>query len=144
MTTAVVTVAAAAWTFEFALPSAIEWSNATAEAQLALSQMQHSPLNHKGTVPPHPCVVHLTGSVGPLDAPYTECAIWTPVGHLVRFTAHDPNAQGGLVYTDRPSTSFADECARHLVGAWWMVAPSTVSNGDPGSCYFGYGFHGGG
>jgi hypothetical protein len=55
-----------------------------------------------------------------------------------------PERRRGLVYTDRPSASFADECARRLVGDWWMFASSTDSNGDPGSCYFGYRFAGGG
>lgn len=144
VSTAAVTVLAAVWTFEFALPTAIEWSDATVQAQNALSLIQHSPQNHNGTVPPQPCVVHTTGSVGPLSAPYKECAIWTPVGHLVSFIAASPSAQGGLVYTNRPSTSFQDECVRHLVGAWWMFAPSTNANGNPGSCYFGYRFSGGG
>jgi hypothetical protein len=139
----VVTVLACLWTFEFAIPAAIEWSNATAQAQGVLSRLQHSPQNFHGTVPPQPCTVHATGSVGPLGAPYRECAVWTPVGHAVTFTAAGPNASGGLVYTDRPSAFFADECARHLVGSWWMVAPSTDSDGDPGSCYIGYRFHGG-
>jgi hypothetical protein len=139
-----VTVLAVIWTFESALPAAIEWSDATAQAQDALSLLQHSPQNRRGTVPPQPCVVHSTGSVGPLAAPYQECAIWTPVGHQVTFIADGPNAAGGLVYTDRPATSFADECARRLVGDWWMFASSTDSDGDPGSCYFGYRFEGGG
>ena len=138
------TVPAAIWTFECALPAAIKWSDATGQAQDALSLLQHSAQNRHGTVPPQPCVVHFTGSVGPLAAPYKECAIWTPVGHLVTFMANSPKASGGLVYTDRPSASFEDECARHLVGDWWMFAPSTDSNGNPGSCYFGYRFAGGG
>jgi hypothetical protein len=58
---AVVTVLAAIWTFEFALPAAIEWSDATVQAQEALSLIQHSPQNDSGTVPPQPCVVHTTG-----------------------------------------------------------------------------------
>jgi hypothetical protein len=132
------------WTFEFDLPITIEWSNATAQAQDALSLVQRSPRNDHGTVPPHPCVVHTAGSVGPLSAPYRECTIWTPIGHLVEFIASGLGAQGGLVYTDRPSASFEDECARHLIGRWWMFAPSTDSNGDPGSCYIGYTFAGGG
>jgi hypothetical protein len=141
--TAVVTVLACLWTFEFALPAAIEWSNATAQAQEAFNRLERSPLNVHGTVPPRPCGVHTTGSVGPLVAPYKECAVWTPVGHAVTFVADSPNAPEGLVYTDRPAAFFADQCARHLVGNWWMFAPSTDSNGDPGSCYFGYQFHGG-
>ena len=141
--TAVVTALACLWTFEFALPASVEWSNATAQAQAAFSRLQHSPENFHGNVPPQPCIVHATGSVGPLSAPYKECAVWTPVGHAVTFIASNPNASGGLVYTDRPSAFFADECERHLVGRWWMFAPSTDSNGDPGSCYFGYRFHGG-
>ncbi len=142
--TAVATALACLWTFEFALPIAIEWSNATAQAQDALTLVQRSPQNVHGTVPPHPCVVHANGSVGPLSAPYRECTIWTPIGHLVEFIASGPGAQGGLVYTDRPSASFEDQCARHLIGRWWMFAPSTDSNGDPGSCYIGYTFAGGG
>ncbi len=80
------------------------------------------------------------GSVGPFAAPYEECTIWTPVGHLVTFMADSPNTHGGLVFTDRPSTAFQDERVRHLVGNWWMFAPSTDANGDPGSCSFGYRF----
>jgi hypothetical protein len=141
--TAIVVVLACLWTFEFALPASIEWSNATAQAQAVFVRLQHSPEDFHGTVPPQPCTVHATGSVGPLPAPYKECAVWTPEGHAVSFVASSPSASGGLVYTDRPSAFFADECERHLIGKWWMFAPSTDSNGDPGSCYFGYRFHGG-
>jgi hypothetical protein len=140
---AVVTVLACLWTFEFAIPAGIEWSNATAQAQDVFNRLQHSPRNFHGTVAPQPCTVHTTGSVGPVSAPYEECAIWTPVGHEVSFVATGPTAKGGLAYTDRPAAFFADECERHLVGKWWMFAPSTDSSGDPGSCYFGYRFHGG-
>jgi hypothetical protein len=143
VTVAVVTVLAIVWTFEFALPAAIEWSNATAQAQEALNLLQHSSQKHDGTVRPQPCIVHATGSVGPLPAPYEECAIWTPVGQWVNFYPSNPDVHGGLVYTDNPSTSFADQCTRHLVGKWWMIAPSTDSNGDPGSCFIGYRYVGG-
>ena len=142
--TALVTVLACLWTFEFALPASIEWSSATAQAHATFSQLQHSPENVHGTVVPPPCTLHTTGSVGPLSAPYKECALWSPVGHELIFTADPSNAPRGLAYTDRPSVFFADECVRHLVGMWWMFAPSTDSNGDPGSCFFGYRFHGGG
>ena len=91
----VVTVLAGIWTFEFELPVAIEWSDATAQANDALSVLEHSPQNRHGTVPLQPCVEHTTGSVGPLAAPYKECAIWTPVGHLVSFVASSPNAARG-------------------------------------------------
>jgi hypothetical protein len=140
---AAVTVLAVAWTFEFALPTAIAWSDATAQAQAALRVLQHSPQNHQGTVRPQPCVVHPTGSVGPISGPYKECAIWTPVSHMVTFESDSAGAQGGLLYTNRPSTSFEDLCVRHLVGSWWMFASSTDANGDPGSCYLGYRFIGG-
>lgn len=100
---ALVTVLACLWTFEFALPATIEWSGATAQAQEAFSRLRHSPQNFHGTVPLQPCIVHSSGSVGPLTAPYKECAVWTPVGHAVTFVASSPNASGGLVYTDRPS-----------------------------------------
>jgi hypothetical protein len=141
--TAVVTVLGCLWTFQFALAASIEWSDATAQAQAVLSRLQHSPEYFHGTVPPQPCTVHATGSVGPLSAPYKECAVWTPAGRAVTFIASSPNASGGLVYTDRPSAFFADECERHLIGMWSMFTPSTDSNGDPGSCYLGYRFHGG-
>jgi hypothetical protein len=140
---AVVTVLACLWTFEFALPAAIEWSNATAQAQDTFNRLQHSSQNSHGTLPPQPCTVHDSGSIGPLTAPYKECAVWTPEGHALTFVSTGQNTSGGLVYTDRPSAFFADECERHLIGNWWMFAPSTVSNGDPGSCYYGYEFHGG-
>ena len=142
--TAIVTLLACIWTFEIALPASVEWSNATAQAQTVFSGLQHSPDNVHGTVTRQPCVSHETGSVGPLSAPYKECALWTPVGHDVTFTAIGSNSSGGLAYTDRPSAFFADQCERHLIGNWWMFAPSTDSNGDPGSCYIGYQFHGGG
>lgn len=140
---AVVTVLACLWTFEFALPAAIDWSNATAQAQDTFNRLQHSAQNSHGTLPPQPCTVHDSGAVGPLTAPYKECDIWTPVGHALTFFSTGPSARGNLIYTDRPSVFFADECERHLIGNWWMTAPSTGSTGAPGLCYFGYRFHGG-
>jgi hypothetical protein len=141
---AAATLLATVWTFEFALPAAIALSGATAQAQAALRVLQHSPQNHQGTVHPQPCVVHRTGSVGPLSAPYKACAIWTPVGHTVMFESDSAGVRGGLLYTNRASTSFEDLCVRHLLGSWWMFASSTDANGDPGSCYLGYTFIGGG
>lgn len=140
---AVVTVLACLWTFEFALPAALEWSSATVQAQNTFNRLHHSSQMRHGTLPPQPCIVHDSGSVGPLTAPYKECAIWTPEGHALTFVSGSKRNSGGLVYTDRPSAFFADECDRHLIGNWWMFAPSTVSNGDPGSCSYGYQFHGG-
>jgi hypothetical protein len=138
-----VTVLACVWTFEYALPAAIGWSDATAQAQDVFSRLRLAAQDSHGTLPPQPCTVHGSGSVGPLAAPYKECAVWTPVGHSVSFVPTSPSASGGLVYTDRPSAFFADECERHLIGNWWMFSSSTNSNGDPGSCSFGYRFHGG-
>jgi hypothetical protein len=140
---AVVTVLACVWAFEFALPAAIEWSNATAQAHETFTRLQLSSQNSHGTLPTQPCTVHDSGSIGPLTAPYKECAVWTPEGHALTFVSGGQNTSRGLVYTDRPSAFFADECERHLIGNWWMFAPSTVTNGDPGSCYYGYQFHGG-
>ena len=39
---AAVTVMACIWTFEFTLPAAIEWSNATAQAQDTFNRLQHA------------------------------------------------------------------------------------------------------
>jgi hypothetical protein len=141
---AVVTVLACLWTFEFALPAAIEWSNATAQAQDTFNSLQHASQDSHGNLLSQPCIVHDSGSVGPLAAPYKECAIWTTEGHALIFESSGPSSSDVLVYTDRPSAFFADECERHLIGNWWMSASSTVSDGDPGTCYYGYQFHGGG
>lgn len=49
---AIVSALACLWTFEFALPAVIEWSNATAQAEEVFNQLQQSPQNFRGTVPP--------------------------------------------------------------------------------------------
>jgi hypothetical protein len=135
----VLTVAASFWTFEFSLPAAMAWdSSATQRAQSALLQLQHEPTNPRGT-PLYACTKVETGSIGPLDAPYTECAVSNPQGHFVTYTVLGPGPASGVGYTDIGAATFPDECSRHLVGRWWMFGP------DPdGGCPMGYQFHGGG
>jgi hypothetical protein len=135
------TVLAAVWTFEFSLPVAMAWdSGATPSAERALVQVRDGPHNARG-VPLLPCTNVRTGSVGPLDAPYAECAVSSPLGHFVTYTAIGPGPVHGLGYTDIGAATFQDECSRHLTGPWWMFVQDTSGIGN---CPFGYRFHGGG
>jgi hypothetical protein len=136
---AAITVAASVWTFAFSLPAAMVLdSGSTSQAQSALVQLASSPKGRYG-VPLRPCVTVVTGSVGPVTAPYQQCAVSTPVAHFVLFTAvgHD----GGIGFTDRAAATFLDECTRHLAGKWWMFTAET--KGTAGGCPIGYQFHGG-
>lgn len=136
---AAITAAASVWTFAYSLPTAMVLdSNATSQAQAALVQLASSPRGRYG-IPLHPCVTEEVGSVGPINAPYGRCAVSTPEGHFVTFTAagHD----GGIGYTDRFAATFPDECTRHLTGKWWMFTAET--KGTAGGCPIGYQFQDG-
>jgi hypothetical protein len=138
--TGVVAVLAAIWTFQLSLPLAVWTSNASEQAEAALSQLEHSPLDHQGVVPPSSCVEQTAGGVGPLSAPYRECAIWTPQGHFVTFTGKHSE---GLGFTNAGAATFPGKCVHHLVGQWWMF----TGGSDPGwatGCPIGYQFEGGG
>src|SRR6202041_83078 len=70
VTMGVVGVLALWWAWAFAMPAAMAWdSHATADARAALDGL-----------PPDKsvCVEFRTGSIGPLNAPYTRCAIAGP------------------------------------------------------------------
>jgi hypothetical protein len=136
---AAITVLASVGTFAFSLPVAMVFdSGATSQAQAALVQLASSPKGRFG-VPLYPCVTVVTGSVGPVNAPYQRCAVSTPVAHFVLFTAvgHD----GGIGFTDSAAATFLNECTRHLTGKWWMFTAQT--KGTPGDCPIGYQFHNG-
>jgi hypothetical protein len=136
----VITVAASVWTFAIALPVAVVLDpSADSQANAAFTQLAASPRSQYG-IPMHPCSAKLAGSVGPLDAPYRICAVSSPEGHFVLFTALGQTARG-LGFTDRGAATFPDECSRHLTGAWWMFTGTTSGTGD---CPIGYQFHGGG
>jgi hypothetical protein len=136
---AAITVAASVWTFAYSLPASVAWdSTATSQAQAALLRLTSSPRSQYG-IPLHPCSTKYAGSVGPINAPYRECAVSTPEGHFVIFTFAGQNGRG-LAYTDRGAATFLDECSRHLTGKWWMFTKSTSGTGD---CPIGYQFHGG-
>jgi hypothetical protein len=138
---AVCTVLAAVWTFEFSLPAAMAWdASATPSAARALLQVQHGPLSPRG-VPRYPCTMVRSGTIGPLDAPYEECAVSSPEGHFVTYTAVGPGPIRGVGYTDIGAAAFPDDCARQLTGRWWMFVQDTSGIGN---CPFGYRFHGGG
>ncbi len=135
-----VTVLASVWTFSFSLPASVIWgSNATSQAHTALQQLASSPRNQYG-VPLRPCSTRTTGSVGPIGAPYRQCAVSTPEGHFVIFTAAGRTGRG-LGYTDIGAATFPDQCSRHLTGEWWMF---TEDSSGTGGCPIGYQFHGGG
>jgi len=130
------------WTLEWSLPAQMAWDrSATTQAQKALRQVQHGPKNALG-VSLHPCRIIQTGSIGPVSAPYRQCATSTFAGSLVFFSPIGTTGQG-LAYTNIGSATFEDQCYRHLFGAWWAFNGGDLSN--PGSpCSFGYSFHGGG
>lgn len=135
-----ITVVASVWTFSFSLPASVAWdSNATSQAQSALQHLASSPRN-RYEVPLRPCSTIVTGSVGPIAAPYQECAVSTPEGHFVIFTSAELPDRG-LGYTDIGAATFPDECSRHLTGEWWMF---TRDSSGTGGCPIGYQFHGGG
>jgi len=135
-----ITVAASVWTFAVALPVTVVLdSGADAQADAAFARLAASPRSQYG-IPVHPCSEKLAGSVGPLDAPYRVCAISTPEGHFVLFTARGQPTRG-LSFTDRGASTFPDECSRHLVGEWWMFIGIAGGTDD---CPIGYEFHGGG
>lgn len=135
-----ITLIASVWTFQVSLLVAVTWgSTATVQARDALLRIDSGRRSAAG-IPLHPCTVTTTGSVGPLDAPYRQCAVSTPQGHFVTFTPPDQPTRG-LAYTDQGAGTFPDECARHLIGEWWMF---TGSSDGMGGCPLGYQFHGGG
>jgi hypothetical protein len=137
----IVTSTATIWTFWFSLPTSIAWdSAATLQAKQALNQVELGPKNAFG-VPAAPCVDVANGHIGPLLAPYRECAVSTYEGHFVVFTAVGSRLARGLGFSDIGAGAFPDECVRHLAGEWWMFVSDSSGIGD---CPIGYTFHGGG
>lgn len=131
-----VTVAASVWTYQFSIPASVAWDGkAVPEAQLALARVTalRDPLQYCSTIQ--------QGSIGSIEAPYTECATSNPGFQLVTFVPGSYSAgskmSSGLAYTDEKAP-FPDECDRHLVGEWWMFAP--VLPESPGECPIGYHF----
>jgi len=134
------TLVACIWTFECSLPVAMALdTGATARAQTALEQLNSSPRSKYG-IPLHPCSSEVVGSVGPLRAPYRQCAVSTPEGHFVLYTSGTGTSRG-IGFTDVGAATFPDACSRHLIGPWWMF---TAPTGGEGQCPIGYSFHGGG
>jgi hypothetical protein len=134
----VLAVVASWWTLDLALPARMAWSvSATNVAEHALSQLRHEPGFRHGVAPAHGCTEVVTGSIGPLPAPYSECPVSTNEGHFVTFSA----GPGGLAYTNIGVATFEDQCYRHLEGPWWMY---TRESSVGGTCPFGYRFRGGG
>ena len=69
--------------------------------------------------------------------------MWTPVGPRGDFHRSNANASGGLAPTPTGLRHSSQNAAaeRHLVWQVVDVRSIDLSNGDPGSCYFGYRFH---
>ncbi len=137
---AVVTGLATVWTWALALPAQMAWDGgATAQARAALTGVENGP-KVRG-IPRSPCIGVTTGSIGPLAAPYRECAVATFEGHFVTFTVTGSGPARGIGYTDSGAATFEDECYRHLTGQWWSFV---ADGGGIGSCPIGYRFEGGG
>jgi hypothetical protein len=103
------------WTWAFAMPAAMSWdSSATPRAVAALKGIGLE----KST-----CINVTTGSIGPLNAPYRQCAINGPPGSMVSYDAEAGSTvvtpYRGLIFSYAPASSFSDECDRHLVGHWY-------------------------
>jgi len=137
---AMLTGLAVVWTWALALPVQMAWDGGvTAQARAALQRVEDGP-KVRG-VPLVPCVDVTTGRVGPLAAPYRECAVATSEGHFVTFTVAGSDPVRGIGYTDIGAATFEDECYRHLAGRWWMFVGDASGIGN---CPVGYRFHGGG
>lgn len=134
-----IAVVASIWTFAFSLPASLAWSSgATLQAQAALTRpgpTKVSPADESYL----PCSVVRSGAVGPLDAPYQVCVTSFNKVHIVRFVTLERPSRG-VAYTDVGDSSFPDECARHLIGMWWMFVEDTSGIGN---CPIGYQFQGG-
>jgi hypothetical protein len=99
----VFTIAASIWTFGFSLPASLAWDRgATQAAQLMLAQVGKTATH--GVAPLQPCTDVTHGSIGSLQAPYSQCPEYTPEGHFVY---------------------------RHLVGQWWMFVGDAASGSCP-------------
>jgi hypothetical protein len=131
--TVALSIAAVWWTWAFALPAALQWdTSATPRAQTALRGIG----DDKSV-----CTNVLSGSIGPLAAPYQQCAINGPPGSTVEYLVlsgdRPLSPYRGLIFSEAPESTFSDECTRHLVGDWYAFS------GDPAGL-IGYSCRGGG
>ena len=142
--TGIFSALAASWTFWFSLPAAM-WSDSGAvhQAQNALIKLSREPKNSYG-VPINHCWRIETGDIGPLSAPYQECAISTRVSGkaFVEVSLTSVRSSNDSVdYTNSgDGSAFLDSCYRHLIGPWWMASSD---RSGVGNCPIGYQFHGG-
>ena len=131
-----IAVIASLWTFALSLPASLAWnSGATHQAQAALrgpGPTKVSPADESYL----PCSVIRSGAVGPLGAPYQVCVTSFNKVRIVRFVTLTRPSRG-VAYTDVGASSFPDECARHLIGMWWMFVEDTSGIGN---CPIGYQF----
>jgi hypothetical protein len=89
-------------------------ARATADAQSAIRALPPE-LSH--------CVQFDHGSIAPLGAPYTRCAIAGSPAPGVEYFATGATPGRGLYYLDGPPTDFSTGYSiRHLVGAWYAFA----------------------
>jgi hypothetical protein len=105
------------WSWAFAMPAAMSWdTHATPRALEALKGIG---------VERSVCVIVTTGSIGPLHAPYQQCAINGQPGSQIQFTARsgggksDVSPARGLIFTETAANTLSDLCTRHLVGDWY-------------------------
>lgn len=115
-------------------------SAATRSAKALLFKLNHGDLTK--TIPPLPCVLVSSGSIGTLEAPYKVCATSTAEGHFVTFLAVRRSPVQGIAYTDRGSETFLDQCYLHLVGKWYAFQAANLAN-PAAPCRSPWHFHGG-
>lgn len=130
-TLGVVGVLAVWWAWAFAMPAAMAWDSSATPG--ALTALQGLPPNKSF------CEKVVSGSVGPLDAPYERCAIVGGPGATVTYyagnTANSPAR--GLIFFEGSRIVGTDQFVRHLTGDWYAFSL------DPAGV-LGYSFAGGG
>ena len=121
------------WTWAFSLSAPMAWdSGATPHTLAALAK-----------APTHSsrCVVVTTGGIGPLRAPYQECAIGPSHAGTVHFYAMSGGSvvspSRGLVFDEGPASFLSDECARHLVGRWYAFTGDPAGGTGYDQCFGG-------
>ncbi len=123
------------WAWAFAMPAAMSWdTHATPRAFEALKGIG---------VERSVCVIVTRGSIGPLHAPYQQCAINGRPGSQVQFTARSEGAKSdvspdrGLIFTEAATNTLSGLCTRHLVGDWYAFTADP--SGKAGyTCRFGF------
>ncbi len=120
-------VVAVWWTYAFALPAAMAWD--AGATPMATSSLIGAPANGSR------CTTINSGSIGPMQAPFTQCASNASTGPVVFYGAVS-NQDEGLAFVEGSmrDTLGGYACVRHLVGEWWAWQNAGTN------CHLGYNF----